>query len=279
MWEFVKRLTYPKGWITKLSAVFGAASIFKLANEGFNIGLLPIFDKILSFYDQFLEFIFGWAAPLLESAFAYLGWEIIIRAHWKHVLVLMSVYLIRSVQTSYRNHRPTGIFRAIHGFTIALLVSIGAGSLQIMNPDWQTVFLFTSIPVLGLFFYGTFNGIWQATFRRNIEEHRRGLMTWLSIFQGHLFAAMRRTIVALIFLFAGTQILVIQQLTSPGIALLAVLAILHAVYNLREGIHQRYSGPSSNTAYWDTDGAQIGLDMLRFFWIAALFAIINLGFS
>jgi hypothetical protein len=274
--QFIRELIMPRsagGWFL---LVPGILSPLALARDAFNVGLRPTLQKMLSYYDWVIDWLIGWAKPFIEVLLVELGFRIELFAHWKHILVLFNIYIVRSIANSFRAHRPTGSFRLVAGLLISAAVSVVAGTVPLANSSATDDFLLPGIPVIGLFFYGVSTGVWQATFRREVEQRRRGQTKWGEIFIGHLSAALWRTAIAFLVILAGALSPLRDYVPSAGLVVLVVLVIMHAIYNLRDGITQLSREPWHGS-YWNTPSVKIGMDMLRYFIYAVIAVILGAG--
>jgi len=274
--QFVRELLLPRTVLSWFLFVPGLLSLLALARDAFKIGLSQVLQKVLVYYDWIIDWLIGWAKPLIELVLLEFGLKIDLYPHWKHVFVLFNIYLVRSASSSLRVHRPTGVFRFTTGFLIAAVVSIAAGAMPLTAASRTVNLIVVMIPVLGLFAYGVFTGLWQATFRKEVEQRRRGQTAWSEIFLGHLYASLRRTVIAFVVALVAVLSPLNDYIPSSALAVLVALVIMHALYNLRDGVSQLEREPWHGS-YWNTPSAKIGLDMLRYFAYASLAISLNAG--
>jgi hypothetical protein len=266
---------FPTGSLGRVLMLPSIASLTLLLSSVFSIGLAPTLLRALEWYDWLVGFFLKPLKDLIENIAAYFDWQIVLQPHWKHVFILFNVYMIRSFQSAYRMHKPSGVFKGILGLVIGLLVGVASGLLALQRDNWEGNFLFALIPVLGLFAYGSLNGIWQATVRYEVERSRRPhIASRFQAFSGHASAAARRTAVALVVIIAALFIPFPAFVLSPGLAIVVFLVILHAFYNLWDAVDQVSREPQHG-AYLNTPSAKIGIDMLRYF----VYCVILIGFG
>jgi hypothetical protein len=271
----VWQLLFPTGAVSRAMMLPSVASMIIMLQSVFSIGFGPTLERALVWYNWLLDFFLGPIKQGIEHLAAEISIRLALQPHWKHVFVLFNVYMVRSVQNAFKQHRPTGVFRGLLGILIGLLVAVTCGALELQKGTAAQILVFAPIPVLGLFAYGTLNGIWQATVRYEVEKDRRlHIESRFQAFSGHVGAAARRTIIAFVIMGAALLIPYPPLVSSPAVFIVFLLVILHAFYNLWDGIDQVRREPQHG-AYLDTPSARIGLDMLRYFLYSAI--LITLG--
>ena len=253
----------------------GIASLMNLLTSVFKIGLLPTVALCLQWYDGLVGTFLNPLKDIIEFVAHQLRWPISLQPHWKHIFILFNLYIVRSVQNSYRQHRPTGFFRALLGLTIGILVGVASGALELQRDNAAHNFIVALVPVLGLFAYGSIFGVWQATVRYSVERSRRPQIT--SRYQalyGHVAAATRRTAVGTVIILAAIFLPFPKFVTSVGLAIVLILVILHAFYNLWDAFDQVKREPHHG-GYLNTPSAKIGVDILRYFFYCAILIASN----
>lgn len=260
----LRKILFPSSSLSRFLMLPSIASLMALLTSIFEIGLVPTLQKALIWYDWLVGQFLNPFGTLVDYFASLLNWNISLQPHWKHVFVLFNIYMLRSVQNSYRQHRPSGIFKGLLGLIIGLFVGVTTGMLDLQRDNLELNFVFALIPVFGLFAYGSLNGIWQAIVRYDVERSRRSHITsHFQAFSGHLVAAARRTLFAIIVIVAALFIPFPPFVTSPGLTMVLVLVILHALYNLWDGVDQVKREPQ-HVSYLNTPSAMIGIDMLRY---------------
>jgi hypothetical protein len=287
--SFMRRLFWPKGFPGMLSRVMGALSLFYIMTYGFNYGLGPMFKRLLEYYDSFLQALFGLAEPFIEASLmwvsTYIGWNLVLYPHWKHIFVLMGIYFFRLVGVNYAvGRRGTASFNLIWCLIVVLISSIAAGTVPVRNASMAANFLIAFIPIIGALVCTLVGFIWEATFHRKTYGGRDLNVTnptWWEYFRWGLSRVLSRTLIAIAALWIGLQVPFIRDLESPGLAMLALLVIALAIYWLWDGVNEaksiRKSSESTLEAYWRSEDTQLGVAMLgTFFWLA-LFVVLDAG--
>jgi hypothetical protein len=177
------------------------------------------------------------------------------------------------------------IFLGLFGFGVALVASVGAGTVApTQNDEWAS-FLIAGIPIAGVLTYDVGDGVVSATFFRPgiLREFHREVETWSHYVNERMFFASRRALIGFLILLVGLQLPFVQQLPSPGLAILGVLIVAVALDRLRVGAVNareiRENGERWLSAFWRTGNASLGATMLGVFVGAALFFLLNAGLS
>lgn len=273
-----------------LGIVAGALSVVSLTTLALRVGLGPTAMLVFDFYEKFMSAAFGWAEPSIKEFLvglrAYIPWDLHLYPHWKHTFVLIGIYFFREALTIYRTGFITrAIFLGCLGVVVAAATSIGAGTVHPTQGDASAHFLIAGIPILGVLAYDLGDGLVAATwFRARIaREFNREPESWSQYINERLFNASRRALVGLVILNVGLQIPFVQQLQSPGLAILGVLIVAVALDRLRVGAVNanaiQADGERWFSAFWRTGNTKLGATMLSVFLGAAAFFLFNAGLA
>jgi hypothetical protein len=263
-----------------LGVLAGAMSLVALAWKGFDIGFGPTALLVLGYYERFVHVLFGWAEPLirtqLEMLRTFLGWDLELHPHWKHVFLLMWLYFGATARISWRSGTPIhGVFYAIWGGLIALVAGIGSGTVALDNTVSNV--LMAAIPVGGAFLFMIGFSAWNATFLRKAGK------TWLEDFLGYAYSYVAILVMGVGALLAGTQadhVPYVRDLPSPGLALLVVLVLVAALYAIWLGARDR-EGPGETPwqKFRGDSMTRLGVLMLSAIAGAIAFVLTNAGLS
>jgi hypothetical protein len=275
--ELVTRLLWPTGLLNKLGRLLGALSILGLIQHGFVFGFAPVLNLLLEYYDKLLGFFLGWAEPFIKACLAhlrdYIGWPLTLYPHWKHVFVLLGIYFFREVGVGRSCGAGYVIFNFLLGLVVALACGVVAGTIPLTRADPASNFVFAAVPILGAVVYGVIGFVWDATFLRYryAKDHNTPIPTWWAHFSWGLSRIFRRSLAGLVLIWVGLQIPIVQQISSPGLAMSVVLVIAFALYWLWDGVRDgggiRREGEPFRAAYFRSFHTQLGIAMLgTVFW-------------
>jgi hypothetical protein len=263
------------GW---LGVLFGAVSIVMLAVHGFQVGLVPAFEPLVEFYERAAQATLGWAEPLINAALAsareWIGYDLAIHPHWKHVLVLLMLYFSRNVAITRTTRGPaSAIVRAIWAIVVAVLTSVGVGVVALAH-DFQSSALIALIPVAGVTLFDLGNDIWGATFFRSSGSG------WWQYFFFESRLVLLRAVAAIVIVVAGLNWAPLMNTENPGLLLLGVLVVLFSFYWIWLGTlwpaRNRSRDEWRNTV--GREGAmRLGRSMLGSFAGAIAFLAVNAG--
>jgi hypothetical protein len=215
-----------------------------------------------------------------------MGWRLVLYPQWIHILLLMGVYFwCNAWNSSATGDRSVGVFELVCGFAFALATAIAVGSVTLASTDGGANFIIAAGPIVGVFMYEVSDAAFRATFYREKAAqiyHWPMLPTWWAYFRGNLrgglLGSLFRTAIGLTIVVVGLRMPIIQQLSSPGLALLTILVIAQSLNFLRMGLGDakrlRESHESWSEAYQRSGVAKVGMAMLSvIFWAGACLMI------
>jgi hypothetical protein len=263
------------GW---LGMIFGAVSIVMLAVHGFQVGLVPALEPLVAFYEKTTQVVFGWAEPWINSALAsareWIGYNLTVHPHWKHVLVLLILYFSRNVAiTRTTRGLASAIVRAIWAVFVAVLTSVGVGVIALAH-DFQSSALIALIPVAGVTLFDLGNDIWGATFFRSSDTG------WWQHFFFESRLVFMRAVAATAIVVAGLNWPPLMRMENPGLVLLGVLVVLFSFYWIWLGTlwpARNRSGDQWRNTVGREGAMRLGLSMLGAFAGAIAFLAVNAG--
>lgn len=264
-----------------LGALLGTLSVVKLAQHAFEAGLGPALRIVAGYYENLVRALLGWAEPCIKEQLArmgeYLGWNLHLYPHWRHIFVLLGIYVFRDVASAFGfPYRGTAYFRLVFGPPLALAASIGAGSVPPQSGVWWNFFE-AALPILALALYELGYWAWAATtFRKTHARLRRMVVpTWWAYFRTGLYYASRNTAVAMILLLAGLQIPFVGALPDPGLAMLGFLIVLYAAHMILVAVREVKTLSAARLR--QVDSWLLGSAIISTFLGAGLFFILNAG--
>lgn len=278
----------PHSVLTWLGVFVGALSVFSLFQYGFNYGLGPTLARMLEYYDRLISIPASWVEPQINAGLTLLSsmmdWHLELFPHWKHIFVLLSIYFFRMAAHGFHlGLLGTGIFRALWGLLVALTIGISAGIVEANRSNLEAAFLIAAVPILGVFIFELGFNLWNAIVLRSRTAHIRRLpvTSWWSEFSRCSVLDLWRNSVALILLWIGLQVPIVQDLPSPGLAMLGGLIVALGFYWIWSGTRMansiRNEGEHWRTAFWRTGNPRIGAAMLGVFVLMGIFLLLNAG--
>jgi len=285
--DVIRQVLWPSGFLAKLGRAVAALSVLALTNLAFDAGLGSVYQTLLRYYENLVGALVGWSQPWLEASLRYLGWTLHLHLHWKHIVVLLGIYFWRNASISYAaGDRAIGIFEFAWGLIVALSAGVLAGTIPLEPGNILENVLIGSIPVVGVFVYEIGDVTRRSTSayrQRAARIHMRPVPTWWQFVSGGLRGSLRRTSFGILMLLAGCALLQVMQIPTPGLVMLAVLAIVQAITFLAMGVRDvrsiRKDGESWSSAYRRSGVAKVGAAMLSVFAYLGFYLITNAGLS
>lgn len=152
-----------------------------------NWELINFFEFLLEYYDKqflgvLLEFVRPHLQALADALAAWIGWDIPLADHWRHVTAVLALYVSRDALVifsfAWNSHIRPDVPGAITGyllsaalrFLIGLLIAVFFGGLMglitLVSGDTAADTLLVSIPIVGVWFYWQFTAWLGAVFHR-----------------------------------------------------------------------------------------------------------------
>ena len=256
-----------------LAILLGAISCANLAWKGFGFQIGPLLTSLLDSWDQLLADTLGLAASTLIKGLndlaVYLGWNwhLILYDHWRHVYVVLNLYFVRdAAQFGDLNLKQNMWTSYIAGFVVAAMSALCAGLLNASTTRYGDNLAIGAIPVIGFFMYAVVMAFAAARWNRAFFDRLAGRTEPQPFWQffGHrIFLAARRATIGLVILAIGLLLVDVQ---SPAILMLAILWLLLAAEWLRRGWLQARDQVRSGEMRWRTallrtGNINLGLDM------------------
>lgn len=266
----------------------GTLSVVMLIKHGFEVSFVSALLIVLDYYEGGMRLLFVWVEPyigaLLRILSTWIGLEMQLFSHWKHVFVLLGVYFVRDVSETYAvDRRGSAIFLAVLGIVFGLLASIGSGTIALSQGDRLASFLIVAIPVFGVTGYDLGKLLWYATWLREwtAERYDEPLQDWWPYLRDRLHFVARLLAVGLAVAWFGLDVGFVQQSRNPGLVLLLALVMLLTIYWLVIGAIRakdvRIDDDTWLQAFQRTGAALLGIAMLRVLIFSALFLLTNAG--
>jgi hypothetical protein len=228
--------------VAGLGTLAGVMSIVKLGTHAYQVGLVPVLQLLVDYYEAFAHLLASdFEAPIRDAVRA-LGLDVPLYPHWKHVFVLTGLYASRdAASTLALGWRGLGLLFLIYGLVVSLIASTAAGMLPLSQSDYEANFLIAALPLAGILIYEIGSDAAMATWRR---AHEAGLVraptpSWWGYFGPKLLDSMLLASIGVIVLVAGLAMLIPLRLSlSPGLVMLGVLVVLFAIWLLVVGLRQ-----------------------------------------
>jgi hypothetical protein len=160
-----------KSTLWGVGLIFSTLSIVMLIKQGFDVGFGSALQVILSFYDEAVHKVLGWAEPGIRAWFKTFGWDLHLYPHWKHVVVLYWLYFgaeartrfegIKNAESDKRNvYRIVTSLTTAAGAVVAVVFGILCGTLSLDDPRTNLPLLL--IAVCGIILYRLANAVARA---------------------------------------------------------------------------------------------------------------------
>lgn len=269
----VRQLLFADSLPTLLGKGVAALSLMAILKFAFQSQLgfplsLP-FDTLLDLYDECVQFALSliepWILEWVRSLSKYFAIDLSLNPVWRHISVLVGLYLSRSVWIAFGNDLGAALFRLIEAPILAILCGVAAGLVPWTEGSRVAEIAIGALPVLTLFLYGSINGAFAALFRMQSEIRRRPhIDTRPKILLGHVSAAWSRTWKGLLILVVGVELLSVAMVSSPGVVMTIFLALVLGLYFMNEGVSQAKRHDPSNwvDVYPQMDSTKLGASML-----------------
>lgn len=296
----LSRCLWPSGTLNKIGVLWSAWSILSLARHAFSVGLGPTFLVMCLYYERAadiaLEPVGTALQPVLRWAESTLSISLQLQPHWKHLLVLMGLYLFRSIAVVLARRDLAGaLFRLLLAVPISVVASAIAGSIAESEHDRFATFLVAAIPVLGLLTYNLCNVLWDGVFMRSVPEkhYSKAALRHMYDFQNTVFSGggisprvydpnRRRAVllnlwdhfvpvitlytIALALIAGAAAWLPISRIPSAGVTFLGVGILLIIALNLQRAATttnlMRLPEESWFSVFRRTGSGQLGMSML-----------------
>lgn len=264
--------------ITILGFLISLFSTLRLIRLGFTVSFVEPFRVMLDWYQATLELLLGWADPLLKqflkSMRAWLPIDLPIYPHWKHIFVLMWLYVAGDFKQYWvRGRTISGPVVLLLGGIVSLVASVASATVPLDSPSMLPVIFF-----VGAFaFYEAINALQSATF------HRRSGESWWQTCRYYLlnFAFVDAAIGAIIV--AVGWVLRSFQMPPPNLVLLMAFVIAMALRNVALGASvaqlTRREGGTWTGRYMKSATGRLGVMILKVAAAAVVVVAFNAGLS
>lgn len=274
---FSRSLAFVPRKLRKLLIVPAAISLIALYQHYIQVGLDPLLSLLVDEYEKALNFLLGWAAPLIEQIARRLGWDITLYSHWRHILVLLGLYFFSGASIEKEEHklgRPSSWqFRLILGIIIAVLTSVLLGAISVTTADVSRNFLIAlvafSATAMNDLLLRAYRG-WRTLRYETTERVKGDLPTRWKYFSDAAIPIVTRTFVGLVIAFPA--ILIVRHTTAPGVVILMLFVLYLALNQIYVGARElgklRNEGEAWQSAASRSRGILIGTNMLWVFVVA-----------
>lgn len=236
-----------------LGIAAGTVSLTILAWKGFHFTFGPFLLAVLEELEKDYSLFFGIFEPPIKQALAilntYVGWDLQLEPHWKHVFALNWVYFSANGRTDvrYRQYWSDAIASYVEGFLIALVVGVLSGVAALDGANLAIAFW----PIVGFILY-----------HLSFQTSGAGV-------RGFLWRYALPCAVALAIASQADKIPYLQTLPSPGLALLFVLLMARAI--------KAVSPLVLNPKRYDVREADVGIDMMGVIGGAGLVVLLGMA--
>jgi len=280
MSDFIKSL-WPRNPFTWLGLILGAMSVLALIRHGFNYGFGPTFTLLLTYYESLIHALIGWwAEPIIKAWLAalsaYFSWDLDLYSHWKHVLVLMSIYFSGDWRTllGFGQFGRAAIF-GLWGLIVAFCFSAVAGIVPEEPRDFVANAWTAGIPVAGYLTYALGGNGLIVLWRSDLSGRRT------EVFSLWAWQAFGRFLIGLVVVFGALQVPWVAGQRNPGLVVLGGLVIGLALYwvvvGVRIAIERHGLNEGLDDAFRNQGNVLVGMAILGSFLSAAAFVAANAG--
>lgn len=278
--DFIKGIwsRHPLTWI---GLILGAMSVLAIVQNALNAGFGPTLTLLLGYYENLIHALIGWwlepfVGTWVEAVSAYLGWSLQLHSHWKHVLVLMTIYFSGDWRTLLAFQQPirAALF-GLWGVIVALLTSVAAGTVASAAQGYTANLWIACAPVCGYLIYALGGSGLLILWRPDLLGQRgRVYGRWAA-------EAVFRFALGIVIAAVGLTLPIVAQQRSPGLVMLALLVVILALYwvviGLLHAIGSRGADEGVADAFRRQGNARVGAAILGSFISAALLVLGNAG--
>lgn len=271
-----------------LSLIFGTLSVLMLIKNGFEVSFVSSIELILTFSDQLIQVLLGWAEPSIRSVLAeistWFGWQLQLFPHWREVFILMLLYFSNGARTMWVNGlRWTALFEIALGTLLSLLASVGVGLLPVHASQSTAIDLvLIAIPTIAMILYQVCMGAWVAT---HFARWRDSSQWWAHFLENASYTSAPYVIgglFAMSLCLASDSIPLLREVSNRGLVLLCALTIALALHTLWVGARIGLRSRRADQTAWDAIVANrntipLGLGILGTMTGAAVFVLANAG--
>lgn len=291
------KVLWPRGpytWLGLILAVLSASAIVRFAIQH---GFGPTCTLVLDYHERLASvLIASWSEPTIRDTLEALrrdfDWaDVHLYPHWKHVFVLMGVYLFRhATVTLSEGLWVQGTIQILWATIVAVISSVLVGTVDLQYRDPSSQLLVGVVPIVGIFAYEVLVRALTATANRGEQVRGRVILTdretWWSYFAYQVSVDFGRAIILSMVIGAVALVSHSDGLPVPGLIGLSVAVVLLAINWLREGAivasRWRESGEEWGRGSWvevfvQVPHAKLGLAMLRIVFWTGVFVLANAG--
>ncbi len=184
VWEFFRRSLWPASFSGKLGRILGAFSMLRLIELGFTSGFGALLGMLLEYYDKLLGWLLWPIEPFIKARLAelhqYIGWPDVLYAHWKHVFVLLGLYMFREANIGRVYGLGHVILTFLLGLITALIFGVLAGTVPLTKADQTAQFLFAAVLILGAAVYALIGFVAERKVIRQLwaEMRNKPMPSW-----------------------------------------------------------------------------------------------------
>lgn len=283
----VREIVWPVGVVGKLGRVSAVLSVVALIQYAIDFGIAKTLLILTQWYDRFVKAALFWLEPLAravaELVATWLEIPFTLQEQWKHIFVLLSIYVLRDGSTKYAyGYKSAGIFAMVWGTAVAFGTSIAVGMIEMNASRGATQYLTAVAPAFGLLAYEVPKQLWDATFTRDRVAliYQKEAVTWWDYARPNLFFNFFQFFggftIGVIFVFAGSS-----AIDTPGLAAVAILVIVLALYRAAiaatEVRELRRQGDGWLFTFMRTSGAGVALSIFGLLLWIFVFLMTNAG--
>lgn len=273
-----------KSTLSWLGLIFGTLSVVMLIKHGFDYGFVAPLQLILNYYEQGMQALFGWAEPWIReqvtTVAAWLGLNLTLYPHWKHVFVLMMVWFGADAKVIWAaNLKGSAIFYLSVGVLIALASSAVAGLVPVEAGAGSPISraLIVAPPIAGFLAYEILRSAWSAIWGRYVGG------SWWAQFRHDLGVGLFVLVVgaaALGLTLVADQVPILSESSNSALVILGGAVIVLAIYWLWWGtafVKSRLPLGTFAERIRLSGSASVGFAMLSAFAGCAAFLATNAG--
>ena len=238
---------------------------------------------VLSYYQQLLNVVLGWADVPLANLIALLNSLTVLALeldpNWKHVFVLMWLYFSSGAKTNWKMRKSFAAFSVVLGGVIAFLTVV------IMGIGGADGLLRAAVPMLGVFLWAAIRNLWSALFHISTRSLDAENKSWREIFAFRFLNYALPVLVIAVALLSATLLAVqsgkLHFVSDVGSFALTGFVITMALYWIIRGLYlasfNRRSGESWKARFEGSGMAQLGSLMLSTIGATGIFLVLNAG--
>ena len=251
-----------------LGILTGTLSLASLLKNGLEVGFGTTALLVLEYYERLTQIVLGWTEPAIRQICTdfgdLFGVTLILQPHWKHILVLLLLYVgacFRSTWTEYQGNKIIAVYVLVWGICVSLIASVLSGLVPFDNSSMSLLAVIFPIAAISVFEIGL--TLIDARYFLN---------------EGYRFA-----VLGIISILFGTQakfIPILEEVSNVGlIVFLSFILMLGLYWSLYEIVRAKNSDGIRWKNYTSAPTTRLGIILLSSIFGVFVFILLNAGLA